>query len=107
MYVDKRLAGVTDPNLVYNLRAKLDATGYYDDNEIERVVAVEMNPCASQSELSAALEFEREREGVDLSKGVLTHHKLKNQGKRDLPLGDGEAEKLKPLTDPDSGEAQE
>jgi len=188
-YDTAELAGETDPNLVYDLRAKLDATGYYDDNEIERVVAVELNPRASQSQLSAALEpvadrllkryktaqearvvakakregrteqaaedemnalilfkhnlgaflriyaflsqifdygntaiekraifykrllplleFGREREGVDLSKVVLTHHKLKNQGKRDLPLGDGEAEKLKPLTDPGSGEVQE
>ena len=38
------------------------------------------------------LEFGREREGVDLSKVVLTHHTLKNQGQRDLPLGDGRGE---------------
>ncbi len=36
------------------------------------------------------LEFGREREGIDLSKVVLTHHNLKNQGKRPMPLGDGE-----------------
>ncbi|MCQ6561528.1 type I restriction endonuclease subunit R [Paenibacillus mendelii] len=188
-YETAELAGVTDPHLVYDLRAKLDATGTYDDNEIERVVAVEMNPKASQAELSTAiepvadrllkrykaaqderaiarakqdakrereaqneinalillkrnlgtflrvyaflsqifdygntaiekraiffkrlmplLEFGREREGVDLSKVVLTHHKLKNKGKLDLPLRDGEAEKLKPLTDTGSGEVQE
>lgn len=53
------------------------------------------------------LEFGREREGVDLSKVILTHHKLKNQGKRDLPLGDGEYDKLKPLTDPGSAEVRE
>jgi type I restriction enzyme R subunit len=186
-YQTAELAGVTDPNLVYDLRAKLDATGYYDDNEIERVVTVEMNPTASQAELSAALEpvadrllrrykaaFERlkaaqaiedkvaekkartevdalilfkrnlgsfqrvysflsqifdygntaiekraifyrrllplldfgsEREGVDLSKVILTHHKLKDEGKRDLPLGAGA--KLKPLTDTGSGEVRE
>ena len=28
------------------------------------------------------LEFGREREGIDLSKVVLTHHSLKNQGKQ-------------------------
>lgn len=188
-YETAELVGVTDPNIVYDLRAKLDATGNYDNNEIERVVAVEMNPNASQSELSAALEpvadrllkrykaardawsvarakqdtrseqeaqnelnalilfkrnlgafmrvyaflsqifdygnteiekrviffkrllplleFGREREGVDLSKVVLTHHKLKNHGKRDLSLGDGEAEKLKPLTDVGEGEVRE
>ena len=53
------------------------------------------------------LEFGREREGVDLSGVQLTHHKLKEQGKRNLPLGVGEAEKLQPLTDPGSGEVQE
>ena len=40
------LADVTDPNLVYDLRAKLDAAGYYDDFEVDRVVAVEMKPNA-------------------------------------------------------------
>jgi type I restriction enzyme R subunit len=50
------LAGVTDPNLVYDLRAKLDAYGHYDDNEIDRVVAVEMDPNTKQSELFAAIE---------------------------------------------------
>ncbi|MDZ4203084.1 MAG: type I restriction endonuclease [Gallionella sp.] len=186
-YATATLAGVTDPNLVYDLRAKLDAAGYYDDNEVERVVAVEMKENAAQYELNAALEpvadrllkryavarkawqdaqdlkdaksaqdaqdemnalqlfkrdlgtfmrvyaflsqifdygntaiekraiffrrllplleFGREREGVDLSKVVLTHHKLKNQGKRALPLGVGEP--LPPLTDPGSGQLQE
>ena len=183
------LADVTDPHLVLDLRAQLDATGYYDDNEVERVVRVELNPHAHQYELSAAiepvgdrllkrykaakerlklakaqnqaavekdaqdemqalmlfkrnlgaflrvyaflsqifdyanaeiekraifykrllplLEFGREREGVDLSKVVLTHHKLKNQGTRDLPLGVGEPEKLNPLTEPGSGEVHD
>jgi type I restriction enzyme R subunit len=31
------------------------------------------------------LEFGREREGIDLSKVILTHHSLKDQGKRQLP----------------------
>jgi type I restriction enzyme R subunit len=188
-YQTAELEGVTDPHLVYDLRARLDATGHYDDNEVERVVKVEMNPRAGQYELIVAiepvadrllkrykvaqtnlkaaqdkkdgnaeqqardeinalvlfkrnlgaflrvyaflsqifdygntdiekraiffkrllplLEFGREREGVDLSKVVLTHHKLKDQGKRNLPLGVGEADKLKPLTDPGSGEIQE
>jgi type I restriction enzyme R subunit len=30
---------VTDPNLVYDLRAKLDASGHYDEFEVDRVVA--------------------------------------------------------------------
>ncbi|MDD5383813.1 MAG: type I restriction endonuclease [Gallionella sp.] len=186
-YATAMLAGVTDPNLVYDLRAKLDAAGYYDDNEVERVVKVETNENSAQYELNAALEpvadrllkryqtarkvwqdaqvlkdakaaqaaqdemnalqlfkrdlgtfmrvyaflsqifdygntaiekraiffrrllplleFGREREGVDLSRVVLTHHKLKNQGKRALPLGVGEP--LPPLTDPGSGQLQE
>jgi type I restriction enzyme R subunit len=188
-YQTAELAGVTDPNMVYDIRSKLDATGYYDDNEVDRVVGIEMNPKASQSQLSAALEpvadrllkrfaaakmalgaakakqdakgeqaaqneinalvlfkrdlgtflrvyaflsqifdygntaiekraifykrllplldFGRERQGVDLSKVVLTHHALKNQGKRNLALGDGEGEKLQPLTDSGSGDVQE
>jgi len=188
-YQTVELEGVTDPHLVYDLRASLDASGHYDDNEVERVVKVEMNPRANQYELIAAiepvadrllkrykaaqanlnvaldlkdgkaeqqarddinalvlfrrnlgtflrvyaflsqifdygntaiekraiffrrllplLEFGREREGVDLSKVVLTHHKLKDQGKRNLPLGVGEPDKLKPLTETGSGEIQE
>ncbi len=186
-YATAELAGVTDPNLVYDLRAKLDAAGHYDDNEVERVVAVEMKENAAQYELNAALEpvadrllkryaaarkakqdaldlkdnkaaqeaqdvmnalqlfkrdlgsflrvyaflsqifdygntaiekraiffrrllplleFGREREGVDLSRVVLTHHKLKNQGKRTLPLGVGEP--LPPMTESGGGQLQE
>ncbi len=182
------LAGVTDPNLVYDLRAKLDAAGFYDEFEVDRVVAVEMNPKATQGDLIAALEpvadrlmrrykaarekllaakehedgkaaqeaqdelnalimfkrdmgtyqrvytflsqifdygstaiekraiffkrlnplleFGREREGVDLSKLKLTHHAVKNQGKRNLTLGD-EKPLLTPLTETGSGELQE
>ncbi|MFC5300890.1 type I restriction endonuclease subunit R [Azospira restricta] len=188
-YETAELAGVTDPHLVYDLRAKLDATGYYDDNEVERVVRVELDPKAHQYELAAAiepvadrllkrykagqdalraardkkdgaaeqqaqdalnelvlfkrnlgaflrvysflsqifdygnadiekraifykrllplLEFGREREGVDLSGVQLTHHKLKDLGKRNLPLGVGEPDKLQPLTEPGSGEVQQ
>ena len=188
-YETAELEGVTDPHLVYDLRAQLDATGHYDDNEVERVAQAEMNPTGGQYGLFAAiepvadrllkrykaaqaglkaaqdlkdanaeqqakdeinalvlfkrnlgaflrvyaflsqifdygntsiekraifykrllplLEFGREREGVDLSKVLLTHHKLKNQGKRTLPLGVGEPDKLKPLTEPGSGEVQD
>ena len=188
-YETAELAGVTDPNLVYDLRAKLDAAGYYDENEVGRVVGVEMDPMATQGQLYAALEpvadrllkrykfaqerlkaaearkdsiaeqaakneinalilfkrnvgtflrvyaflsqifdygntdlekreiffrrllplldFGRERSGVDLSKVVLTHHKLKDLGKTRLPLSEGEANKLTPLTDTGSGEVRE
>ena len=183
------LSATTDPNLVFNLRSKLDGAGHYDDFEVDRVVAVELNPSAKQSELIAALEpvqdrimkrykaavaelnaakerkdgtatkaaqdaldalmlfkcdmgaylrlytflsqifdygntgiekramfykrllplleFGREREGIDLSKVVLTHHNLKDQGSRGLPLGEGETPKLAPITEAGSGSVQE
>lgn len=183
------LENVTDPNLVFNLRAKLDSAGYYDEFEVDRVVAVELNPNAKQGDLIGALEpvvdrllkrykaaqerlatakakqddkeakeaqdelntlilfkadmgaylrmyaflsqifdygntavekrhifyrrlmplleFGREREGIDLSKVILTHHNLKDQGKRTLPLGEGEYPKLQPLTEAGAGTVQE
>lgn len=183
------LSATTDPNLVFNLRAKLDGAGHYDDFEVDRVVAVELNPNARQSELIAALEpvqdrimkryqaaqaalklaldkqdakaaksaqdaldalilfkgdmgayirlytflsqifdygntdiekramfykrllplleFGREREGIDLSKVVLTHHHLKDHGSRALPLSNGETPKLAPITEAGSGSVQE
>jgi type I restriction enzyme R subunit len=183
------LSATTDPNLVFNLRAKLDAAGYYDDFEVDRVVAVEFYPHARQSDLIAALEpvqdrvmkrykaarqalaaaqakedeaatkaardelnamilfksdmgafirlytflsqifdygntaiekraifykrllplleFGREREGIDLSKVVLTHHHLKNLGKQAMPLSEGDALKLYPITEAGSGSVQE
>jgi type I restriction enzyme R subunit len=188
-YATAELSATTDPNLVFNLRAKLDAAGHYDDYEVDRVVAVELNPNAKQSELVAAitpvedrlmkrykaaqaalkaaiekqdddainaaqselnalilfktdmgafirlytflsqifdygntaiekraifykrllplLEFGREREGIDLSKVVLTHHHLKNLGKRAMTLSEGETPKLEPITDAGSGSVQE
>ncbi len=184
-YDTAQLADVTDPNIVFNLRAKLDASGHYDDFEVDRAVAVELKPGAKQSELVAALEpvvdrlhrqykaaqdalktardqknatgeetakneldalllfqrdmgtyvrlytylsqifdygstdiekramfykhllrlldFGREREGIDLSKVVLTHHTLKNQGKQSLPLKEGENPKLEPLAEAGGG----
>jgi type I restriction enzyme R subunit len=188
-YDTAALETVTDPNLVYDLRAKLDASGYYDDFEVDRVVAVEMNPKSKQGDLiealepvadrllrqfkqaqeslrnalaksdekavddakgqmnalilfkadmgafqrmysflsqifdygntdieerfifyrrlSPLLEFGRERDGIDLSKVLLTHHSLKDQGRRRLPLGDGEAPKLSPISEAGSGSVQE
>lgn len=182
------LSATTDPNLVFNLRAKLDAAGHYDDFEVDRVVEAELKG-VKQSELVAAiapvqdrlmkrykaaqaalkaskqkddeaaakiaqdelnalilfksdigafirlytflsqifdygntaiekraifyrrllplLEFGREREGIDLSKVVLTHHNLKNRGKQPMPLSEGETPKLEPLTEAGSGTVQE
>jgi len=55
------LSMTTDPNLVFNLRAKLDAAGHYDDFEVDRVVAVELTPGAKQSDLVAALDPVQDR----------------------------------------------
>lgn len=55
------LSEATDPNLVYNLRSKLDAAGYYDDFEVDHVVRVELNPDSKQGDLVAALEPVRDR----------------------------------------------
>jgi type I restriction enzyme R subunit len=169
------LSGVTDPNLIYDLRAKLDGRGYYDENEVERVVKAELNPKGTQGELSAAiepvadrllkryaearraaatdeletltlfkrdigtfvrvyaflsqifdygntavekrsiffkrllplLEFGRERETVDLSKVVLTHHRLHSRGSADLDLFPLEPEKLDPMTEAGAGQVNE
>ena len=188
-YTTAELESTTNPNLVYDLRAKLDAAGHYDNHEVDRVVEVEMRPGAKQSELVAALtpvvdrlmrrykaaqdalkvakdkndeaaiktaqdelnalilfkndlgayvrlytflsqifdygntdiekrsifykrlipllEFGREREGIDLSKVVLTHHNLKDLGKRAMPLSDGDNPKLKPITESGSGSVQD
>ena len=57
--------------------------------------------------LMPLLEFGREREGIDLSKVKLTHHSLKDQGKRQLPLGSGENPKLQPLSEAGSGALHE
>ncbi|KQZ94309.1 type I restriction endonuclease subunit R [Mesorhizobium sp. Root157] len=54
-YDTAELEAVTDPNLVFNLRSKLDATGHYDDFEVDRVVRVEMDPKGQQGQLVAAL----------------------------------------------------
>jgi type I restriction enzyme R subunit len=45
----------TNPNLIYDLRAKLDTSGHYDDCEVERVVQVELNPRSTQGDLIAAI----------------------------------------------------
>jgi len=188
-YKTAELEGTTDPDLVYKLRAALDSTGFYDGNEVNRVVEVALRPKATQADLMAAvkpvadrllrkfmaakdrrrlalerkdvtaqkeareeldflelfrhnlavfartysflsqifdygntdiekryifyrylaplLDFGLERETVDLSKAVLTHHKLKHLGKRELPLSEGEADKIKPLTESGSGSVHE
>jgi len=188
-YETAALEDVTDPNLIYNLRAKLDATSYYDEPEVDRVAAVELNPKSTQGDLVRALEpvadrllrrfkaakerrlralqtpdapaleeaqseiealqlfksdmmsfgraysflsqifdygntalekralfykrllpllaFERERDGVDLSQVVLTHHNLRNAGPRALALRSGESLPMQPMRETGSGSVQE
>jgi len=188
-FTTAELSAVTDPELVFTLRSKLDATGYYDNNEVDRVAHIDLNPQSTQAQLAAALEpvadrllkrykqaklnlsaalaksdensekvarnemnalsmfkhdmaafvrlytflsqifnygntdiekrsifyrrliplleFGRERDTVDLSKVSLTHHKLKNQGKRTLALVDGEYPKLDPLSETGSSEIRD
>lgn len=182
------LSATTDPNLVFNLRAKLDSANYYDDAEIERVVQAELHGTtqsqlvaalepvcdrlikrykaaqailsasqdqpataatkAAQDELNALLlfksdmsgfirlytflsqifdygnteiekraifyrrllpllEFGREREGIDLSKVVLSRHKLVNLGKQSMSLYAGAQPKLDPITAAGSGIVRE
>ncbi|QDV66074.1 type I restriction endonuclease subunit R [Crateriforma conspicua] len=188
-FTTAQLADATDPNLILDLRTKLDAQGYYDEHEIDRVVKVVLNPDSKQKQLEAAitpvadrllkkfaaakaarveatenkddkaaqaakdtmdalvllrsdistylraytflsqifnygntdfekraiffkylvklLKFGREREGVDLSEVKLTHHKLRNRGKRNLGLSDKDAPKLNPMTEIGSGVVRE
>ena len=54
-YETAELADETDPNLILDLRAKLDATGYYTESEIDRVVNVVLDPNATQKQLQAAV----------------------------------------------------
>jgi type I restriction enzyme R subunit len=49
------LADVSNPNVVLDLRGKLEAMGFYDRFEVERVVKVAVNPKATQGELDAAI----------------------------------------------------
>nr|WP_232478399.1 type I restriction endonuclease [Roseomonas rosulenta] len=49
------LADVSDPNVVLDLRGKLDAMGLYDRFEVERVAKVAVNPKATQGDLDAAI----------------------------------------------------
>jgi type I restriction enzyme R subunit len=183
------LETTTDPHMVYDLRAKLDSSGHYDDFEVDRVAKVEMDPKGTQTQLSAAiapvgdrllkrfsaakadrkaaedredtkaaqdakdemdslmlfkgdmqtfvrlyaflsqifdygntdiekrflfykrlislLEFGRERDTVDLSKVILTHHNLRSTGQQTLNLNHGQAEKLKPMDAAGTGSVQE
>jgi type I restriction enzyme R subunit len=55
-YETAELAEATDPHLILDLKAKLDAQGHYDEFEVDRVVKVLLDPNAKQSQLIGALE---------------------------------------------------
>jgi type I restriction enzyme R subunit len=59
-YATAELAVATDPNLILDLKTKLDAQGHYDEFEIDRVVKVLLDDSRSdkvrQSQLMAAIE---------------------------------------------------
>jgi type I restriction enzyme R subunit len=85
-YETAELEGTTDPNLVYDLRAKLDAYGHYDDNEVERVVAAELDPQANQAQLVAAI--------FPVADRLLKQYKeLKQEAEAAKAKGDEKAEK--------------
>ena len=190
-YATAELEATTDPHLVFDLRQKLDASGHYDDFEVERVAKVETDPSGTQAQLSSAiapvadrllkrykaaqqarstalvdgedkaaeankdvldalvlfkndmgayvrlyaflsqvfdygntdiekrfifykrlvplLEFGRERDTVDLSKVVLTHHTLRSSGRQPINLkDDGKGSyKLPPMDAVGSGAVQD
>lgn len=54
-YETAELEAATDPHKVYDLRAKLDAAGYYDDFEVDRVAKVQTDPQGTQKQLDAAI----------------------------------------------------
>ncbi len=83
-YATASLTTTTDPNLVLNLRAKLDSAGHYDEHDVDRVVAVEMNPKSIQSDLVKAVEPVVDR--------VVRQHRAAQQAIRSATeRGDGEA----------------
>lgn len=55
-YETAELDDVTNPNVIFDVRAKLDASGHYDDFEVDRVAKAELNPASKQSDLFAAIE---------------------------------------------------
>jgi type I restriction enzyme R subunit len=55
-YETAELAATTDPNLVFDLKAKLDASGHYDEFEVDRVAFVHLAPSAKQRDLVEAVE---------------------------------------------------
>jgi type I restriction enzyme R subunit len=49
-YGRAELEDVTDPNLILDLKAKLDGSGHYDEFEVDRVVRAELDTASKQRE---------------------------------------------------------
>jgi type I restriction enzyme, R subunit len=72
------------------------------------ILACNCSRAATQRQVRIPLlEFGRERDTVDLSKVVLTHHMLKNTGKQPMTLNDDGSYKLPPIDSVGSGSVQE
>ena len=54
-YDTAKLSAATDPDIIHSLRSKLDGAGHYDDEQIDRVVAVILGPSSKQGALDAAI----------------------------------------------------
>jgi type I restriction enzyme R subunit len=54
-YDTEKLSAATDPDIIHSLRSKLDGAGHYDDEQIDRVVAVILDPSSKQGALDAAI----------------------------------------------------
>jgi len=83
------LAGVTDPAVVLDLRAKLDAQTLYDTFEVERVVRVTLKEGSTQSDLQAAIAPVAER--------LLKRYRQAQEGFRNARAGSEEAQAAKDL----------
>ena len=88
-YQTAQLSEATDPNLILDLKTKLDVQNHYDENEIDRVVGVLLNPNAKQSQLISALEPVAQR--------LMNTYKEARQKLRDAEN----------YNDPDSGQASQ
>lgn len=73
------LADVSDPNVVLDLRNKLDALAFYDQFEVDRVAKVVVTPKAPQKDLDAAI--------GPVSSRLLTRFKQAQQVARAEPVG--------------------
>lgn len=86
-YTTAQLADVSDPNIVLDLRNKLDTAGMYDWFEVERVAAVTVNPKATQGQLDGTI--------GPVSNRLLTRYKTAAKTAKDAPKGSAAAQEAK------------